>query len=75
MRIRAQGNPIFIIGHGFAVYLTRDVEAVSVKPPLTHTFQTVWLGMCQKIREPLKVIQRGLSISWGFFNRFGLANI
>ena len=53
MRIRAQGNPIFIIGHGFAVYLTRDVEAVSVKPPLTHTFQTVWLGMCQKIREPL----------------------
>ena len=36
VRIRAQGNPIFIIGHGFAVYLTRAVEAVPVQPPLTH---------------------------------------
>ena len=36
MRIRPQGNPIFIIGHEFAVYLTRAVKAVSVKPPLTH---------------------------------------
>ena len=49
MRIRAQGNPVFIIGHGFAVCLTRTVEAVAVKPPLA--FQNVWLGMCKFLKH------------------------